>query len=58
MQFNLGIASSAMHLQIAATGIVQMGSRRMLVVFYSRSGTTRAVAKSLSETLKCEFEDN
>ena len=33
-----------------------MGASRSLVVFYSRSGTTRRIAQALSEALKCDFE--
>jgi len=33
-----------------------MGDSRTLIVYYSRSGTTRRVAKSLSALLHCEIE--
>ena len=34
-----------------------MGVSKILVVFYSRSGTTRRIAKALSEALKCDLEE-
>ncbi len=34
-----------------------MGASKILVVFYSRSGTTRSIAKALSEALKCDLEE-
>lgn len=34
-----------------------MGASKILVVFYSRSGTTRRVAQALSEALKCDLEE-
>jgi flavodoxin len=34
-----------------------MGAPKLLVVFYSRSGTTRRIAKALSEALKCDLEE-
>ena len=34
-----------------------MDAPKVLVVFYSRSGTTRRIAKALSEALKCDLEE-
>lgn len=34
-----------------------MSASKILVVFYSRSGTTRRIAKALSEALKCDLEE-
>jgi Flavodoxins len=34
-----------------------MSSSKTLVVFYSRSGTTRRIAQALSEALKCDLEE-
>jgi flavodoxin len=34
-----------------------MPAPKILVVYYSRSGTTRAVAKALSARLKSSFEE-
>jgi hypothetical protein len=34
-----------------------MGASRIIVVFYSRSGTTRRIAEALSATLKCDLEE-
>jgi flavodoxin len=34
-----------------------MVASRALVVFYSRSGTTRKIAQALSEALKCDLEE-
>jgi hypothetical protein len=34
-----------------------MGDSKALVVFYSRSGTTRRVAQALSEVLQCDLEE-
>lgn len=34
-----------------------MADLRILVVYYSRSGTTRKIAESLSEALKCDVEE-
>ena len=34
-----------------------MGASKTLVVFYSRSGTTRRIAVALSEALKCDLEE-
>jgi flavodoxin len=32
-----------------------MSASKILVVFYSRSGTTRTVAQALAEALKCDL---
>jgi flavodoxin len=34
-----------------------MGASKTLVVFYSRSGTTRRIAQALSEALQCDLEE-
>lgn len=34
-----------------------MSASRILVVFYSRTGTTRRIAQALSEALKCDLEE-
>ena len=34
-----------------------MGASKTLVVFYSRSGTTRRVAQALSEAFQCDLEE-
>ena len=34
-----------------------MDATKILVVFYSRSGTTRRIAQALSKTLKCDLEE-
>jgi len=34
-----------------------MGASKILVVFYSRSGTTRRIAEALSEALQCDLEE-
>jgi hypothetical protein len=34
-----------------------MAGSRILVVYYSRSGTTRKIAEALSEALTCDLEE-
>ena len=34
-----------------------MGASKIIVVFYSRSGTTRRIAEALSAVLKCDLEE-
>ena len=34
-----------------------MGGSRILIVFYSRSGTTRKIAQELARTLRCDLEE-
>jgi menaquinone-dependent protoporphyrinogen IX oxidase len=41
---------------LAAKG-AEMAARKMLIVFYSRSGTTRMVAQALAAELKCDADE-
>lgn len=34
-----------------------MGGSKILIVFYSRSGTTRKIAQELAKTLRCDLEE-
>jgi flavodoxin len=41
----------------ASSGRLEMARPRILVVYYSRSGTTRKIAEALSEALACDLEE-
>jgi flavodoxin len=38
-------------------GVLWMGGSKILIVFYSRSGTTRKIAQELAKTLRCDLEE-
>jgi hypothetical protein len=41
----------------ASSGRLEMARPRILVVYYSRSGTTRKIAEAFSEALACDLEE-